>query len=107
LGIARQKIQICLWARKSDLDVATIGRILGRQVNWQLPWLPQEAHAAINDGVPLVLQQPCGVLARRLDGLAKALFPAARSCAKAVASPWEQFWAGPASWLARSRSADG
>ena len=83
LGVPGDRIRIVAWDRKGDVDAATIARVLGRPVDFRLPWAPEATQDAINAGEPLAYAQPRGTFALGFEPLVSALVPRPTSAASA------------------------
>lgn len=77
LGVAPERIRVCLVDRRTAVDAEMARRVLGRPVAFRVPWVPQDAHEAINAGEPIAVSRRRSPLARAVATLASALVPGA------------------------------
>jgi pilus assembly protein CpaE len=87
LGIGEDKVEIVTWAQKSEIDEAAIKRILHKGVAKRLPYVPDEAMAAINAGSPIVALSPNGSFARACKAYAQRFGPPVQTALVEVRSP--------------------
>lgn len=70
LGIDLDKVELVGWAQKSEVDAEAIARVLRRPLASQLPYVPDEALAAVNAGTPMVALAPKGAFAKAMKAFA-------------------------------------
>lgn len=73
LGLDLSIVTLCLWSRPSELEPAAIARVLGRPVDWKLPWHSKAVQESVNSGQPLMVSQPRHALSEAVAGLAAHL----------------------------------
>lgn len=95
LGIDLEKVELVGWAQKSDVDPEAIARILKRPLSVQLPYVPEEALAAVNAGAPMLALAPHGVFAKALRAYSKRFSEASSNApieVKAASGRWGEWW---------------
>ncbi|MNX85242.1 Septum site-determining protein MinD [compost metagenome] len=70
LGIDLDKVELVGWSQKSEVDAEAIARVLRRPLTQQLPYVPDEALAAVNAGTPMVALSPKGAFAKAMKTFA-------------------------------------
>ena len=73
LGLDLAVVQTCLWVRPGEIDAAAVAKVLGRAVDWQVPWAPRVAQEAVNSGQPVAISQPHHPLATGIGQIAAQL----------------------------------
>ena len=73
LGLDLAVVETCLWVRPGEIDAAAVARVLGRAVDWQVPWAPRVVQESVNAGQPVVIAQPRHPLATGIGQIAANL----------------------------------
>lgn len=87
LGIDLAKVELVGWAQKSEVDAEAIARVLHRPLATQLPYVPEEALAAVNAGNPMVLLAPNAPFAKAMKAFAQRYVEKPQTALVAVQSP--------------------
>ena len=67
------RAELVAWAEKSDLSWHDAANIIRRPISYQLPYDPEAARSAINQGVPMIQGDPHGAFAREMYKLIEPL----------------------------------
>ncbi len=73
LGLDLAVVQTCLWVRPGEIDAAAVTRVLGRAVDWQVPWATKVVQESVNAGQPVAIAQPRHPLATGIARIAANL----------------------------------
>lgn len=90
LGIDLSKVELIGWAQKSEVDGEAIARVLHRSLAAQLPYVPEEAIAAVNAGSPMTLLAPNGSYAKAMKAFALRFVDKPQTALVSVKSPTQR-----------------
>lgn len=67
------KVSFCRWGQKGDVDEEAAEKVFKKSLAFRLPFDSVAAHDSINQGVPLILQQPNHALSKGFREMAASL----------------------------------